>query len=261
MAKNVKLIVIFTAFALIAISLFISNLFFGNPISKHIAENAVQEYVDENYKEFDLIKSPPIYVRHLSGYIVNLHSESVENVHFEIRVSMFGQITKDFYQIYTSNSEDFLFMLSNEYTAEVSSILEEILSREKFADCSNINSSSFLLSGRDIDGGFDNAEGGIDVETLNPKSTYDVQELAKDGGFIDIRLGFKNNNLSYENTANAILYIKEELETSGINFSHLSFYVYKNDREIAYYLENLKNSEIYEEGFSKRIEEMAKSTE
>lgn len=84
----VLLAIIFSIFYLI---------FFGNPISRLIAERSATKYIETNYKDFDLNRDRAYYNFKDGYYIVRLSDKNSEDTKFYLGFDSFGKIKADTY--------------------------------------------------------------------------------------------------------------------------------------------------------------------
>lgn len=91
--KILKFISVF----LILIVLIITNLFFGNPISKTIVNINANKYIAENYKGLDLKINKVIYNFKDGYYDINLQDKNSIDSNFTLSFDSFGRLKFDSY--------------------------------------------------------------------------------------------------------------------------------------------------------------------
>lgn len=91
--KILKFISVF----LILIVLIITNLFFGNPISKTIVNINANKYIAENYKGLDLKTNKVIYNFKVGYYDINLQDKNSIDSNFTLSFDSFGRLKFDTY--------------------------------------------------------------------------------------------------------------------------------------------------------------------
>ncbi len=76
---------------------FICLAFFGNPISRLIAERSATKYIDANYKDLDLNRDKAFYNFKDGYYIVRLSDKNSEDTKFYLGFDSFARIKADTY--------------------------------------------------------------------------------------------------------------------------------------------------------------------
>lgn len=76
---------------------FICLVFFGNPISRLMAEKSATEYIEANYKDLDLNRDRAFYNFKDGYYIVRLRDKNSEDTKFFLGFDSFGRIKADTY--------------------------------------------------------------------------------------------------------------------------------------------------------------------
>lgn len=76
---------------------FICLAFFGNPISRLIAERSATKYIEVNYKDLDLNRDRAYYNFKDGYYIVRLSDKNSEDTKFYLGFDSFGKIKVDTY--------------------------------------------------------------------------------------------------------------------------------------------------------------------
>ncbi|MBM7549498.1 hypothetical protein [Peptoniphilus gorbachii] len=109
----VLLAIIFSIFYLI---------FFGNPISRLIAERSATKYIEANYKDLDLDRDRAYYNFKDGYYIVRLSDKNSEDTKFYLSFDSFGKIKADTYDSILFNT---FIRLDNELNDYGKSLAEE----------------------------------------------------------------------------------------------------------------------------------------
>lgn len=118
-----KKILIYTSIgALVAIILFFAVAFFGNPISRVLANKAANDYLKTHYTDLELQKDRAFYNFKDAKYVVRLHDENSPDSKFELSFDSLGRLKYDSYGDRTINTFrryiDFLNKLSDEIANE-----------------------------------------------------------------------------------------------------------------------------------------------
>lgn len=101
---------------------FICLAFFGNPISRLIAERSATKYIETNYKNLDLNRDRAYYNFKDGYYIVRLSDKNSEDTKFYLGFDSFGKIKADTYGSLLFNT---FIRLDNELNDYGKSLAEE----------------------------------------------------------------------------------------------------------------------------------------
>lgn len=97
MTKTMK-IILYTALAiLLAIVLFIVLSFFGNPISKIMADKAADQYLETHHRDLDLVHERAYYNFKDGTYVVRLWDKNSIDTKFTLEFDSFGKMKRDTY--------------------------------------------------------------------------------------------------------------------------------------------------------------------
>ena len=118
-----KKILIYTSIgALVAIILFFAVAFFGNPISRVLANKAANDYLKTHYTDLELQKERAFYNFKDAKYVVRLQDKNSPDSKFELSFDSLGRLKYDSYGDRTINTfrryVDFLNKLSDEIANE-----------------------------------------------------------------------------------------------------------------------------------------------
>jgi len=123
--SKINIIIGVIATVLIGFMLFIVNGFVGNPISKIIANKAIEQYVEENYSSLDLEIDKPYYNLKDGSYVGRARSKTSIDTNFAIYYKN-GKVKGDDYETYVLGMFNTLQRLSDEYSI----IAKDIISKE-----------------------------------------------------------------------------------------------------------------------------------
>lgn len=101
---------------------FICLAFFGNPISRLMAEKSATKYIEANYKDLDLNRDRAYYNFKDGYYIVRLSDKNSEDTKFYLCFDSFGKIKADTYDSILFNT---FIRLDNELNDYGKSLAEE----------------------------------------------------------------------------------------------------------------------------------------
>lgn len=95
MTKTMK-IILYTALAiLLAIALFIVLSFYGNPISKIMADKAADKYLETHHRDLDLVHERAYYNFKDGTYVVRLWDKNSIDTKFTLEYDSFGKMKRD----------------------------------------------------------------------------------------------------------------------------------------------------------------------
>ena len=119
MSKTMK-IILYTALAiLLAIALFIVLSFYGNPISKIMADKAADQYLETHHRDLDLVHERAYYNFKDGTYVVELWDENSIDTKFTLEYDSFGKMKRDTF-------DDRLFNTFRRYMGFLDDLADEI---------------------------------------------------------------------------------------------------------------------------------------
>lgn len=119
MTKTMK-IILYTALAiLLAIALFILLSFYGNPISKIMADKAADKYLETHYTDLDLVHERAYYNFKDGTYVVRLWDKHSIDTKFNLEFDSFGKMKRDTF-------DDRLFNTFRRYMGFLDDLADEV---------------------------------------------------------------------------------------------------------------------------------------
>ena len=119
MTKTMK-IILYTALAiLLAIALFIVLSFYGNPISKIMADKAADQYLETHHRDLDLVHERAYYNFKDGTYVVRLWDKNSIDTKFTLEFDSFGKMKRDTF-------DDRLFNTFRRYMGFLDDVADEI---------------------------------------------------------------------------------------------------------------------------------------
>lgn len=116
--KGLKSLSLFLAILLIFFAILIILSFFGNPISRLVAEVAANKYLKTHYTDLDLERDRVYYDFKDGSYVVRLQDKNSIDTNFNLRFNSFGKMKRDTYDERLFNTYrryiDFLYDLGEE---------------------------------------------------------------------------------------------------------------------------------------------------
>ncbi len=255
MKKTLKIAAVILAIALICGVLYFTNGFVGNPISKYLVEKNSEQYIAENYADLNLTSEIGFDFKS-TRYYINLKSETVEDLHFTLYYNLNGSLSRDLYENNITEGWNVMTRISRDYRNEADDLFEVLKEQELFIGAEPLHASANLVSKVEVEdrAAEDLREGGIDGRTLELDKVYDVGEVGKVGGALDVRVSFADGDQSFERGAEALRVIKETFDEAEIGFYYISFGIYNDEGNLAYHIEFFPYSEIESEDLADKIE-------
>ena len=116
--KGLKSLSLFISILLIFFAILIIFTFFGNPISRIIADMAADKYLETHYTDLDLVRERAYYNFKDSSYVVRLWDKKSIDTKFNLEYNSFGKMKHDTYGDRLFNTYrryiDFLYDLGEE---------------------------------------------------------------------------------------------------------------------------------------------------
>lgn len=116
--KGLKSLSLFLAILLIFFAILIILSFFGNPISRIVAEIAADKYLETHYRDLDLVRERAYYDFKDGAYVVEIWDKKSIDTKFNLRFNSFGKMKRDTYGDRLFNTYrryiDFLYDLGEE---------------------------------------------------------------------------------------------------------------------------------------------------
>ena len=120
--KGLKSLSLFLAILLIFFAILIIFDFFGNPISRIIADMAADKYLETHYTDLDLVRDRVYYDFKDGSYVVRLQDKNSIDTKFNLEYNSFGKMKRDTYDERLFNTYrryiDFLYDLGEEITQD-----------------------------------------------------------------------------------------------------------------------------------------------
>ena len=113
-------IILYTALAiLLAIALFIVLSFYGNPISKIMADKAADQYLETHHRDLDLVHERAYYNFKDGTYVVSLWDKHSIDTKFTLEYDSFGKMKRDTF-------DDRLFNTFRRYMGFLDDLADEV---------------------------------------------------------------------------------------------------------------------------------------
>lgn len=177
--KGLKSLSLFLSILLIFFAILIILSFFGNPISRIVAEVAADKYLETHYTDLDLVRERAYYDFKDGAYVVRLWDKKSIDTKFNLRFNSFGKMKRDTYGYRLFNTYrryiDFLYDLGEEIAKDNGLDFEIWLRPDDDFDY-----SSYLTLDQDFD-----------VDNLPSKVRADFKAYAEKPSLEDLMNGLK----------------------------------------------------------------------
>lgn len=240
--------------SIMCVILFFVNMSSGNPISYFLAKNAAEEYVSDKYGNLDVYVDKVEYDFKMTKYYASVKSDSSIDTHFDVYISMTGQVEGDSYSN-VSDGYNTYSRIDMEYRTLSDSVLDnlDMLGNNGFAF------GTFKIDEIEV-GAYSPVKYGVKMDELELDKLYDIKELAKESGHIIVYA--EDEDVTVEKAAEYMLFIKKEMDEVGIPFYAIDFTLEKpksddyeyNPEDPVVYVSHFLYSDIYEEGMTERVQ-------
>ncbi|MEG1895645.1 MAG: hypothetical protein RR162_05340 [Oscillospiraceae bacterium] len=235
MKKTAKIIALVVAFALIGGVLFVTNAFVGNPISKLLATNAAQKYINEKYIGTDYIVEKVQYNFKDGGYYGRIKSPSSIDTYFSLSITSLGKVGWDSYDDMVTSRRNTYDRVDSEYRKLVRSVFEG----EDFPYISDIVYGTIRENHSEQQENI-YKDFGLETEKLVLDKQYNVPELGAKNG--EIVCYIEDETVSVQRASEILLDITKILDEKNVPFYAITFVLQKPNIED---MPNPDNSEIH----------------
>lgn len=179
MTKKSKIILNAVLTILLAIALFIVLSFYGNPISKIMADKAADKYLETHHRDLDLVHERAYYNFKDGTYVVRLWDKHSIDTKFTLEYDSFGKMKRDTF-------DDRLFNTFRRYMGFLDDLADEI------AKDSGLDFVIWLRPDDDTDyRDYLTLDQDFDKDNLPSKITADFKAYAEKPSLEDLMNGLK----------------------------------------------------------------------
>ena len=238
-----------------------ANGLVGNPISKMMARNAAEKYLETNYPDTDYAIEEVSYSFKDGGYYSHIVSPSSMDGNFTLRISMLGKIRGDDYSSRVEGHGN----VANRLFFEYRDMVDTILNSYAYPYTVSMGYGDLEFE-REL--GKETVEGALKRSDLVNDKFYNVGELGAKNG--ELVLYIDSDVVTNEKAAEILLKTKELMDQSGISFYSVQFCLRypPYDAEKSYErpegeidLKDFLYTDIYEEGMVERVIKCAEDTQ
>lgn len=241
--KIIKIIAALVAVVLLVGILLLANSLLGNPISQMLAARGAESYVAETYPDLELVLSKPTYSFKFGHYFVNAQSSTSIDTHFTLYFNAWGKLTYEDYEGRVAGLGNTRNRVAELYGEQVDAVI----------DVASFPYPGYIKFGELYD---------IPKEKLELDQEYDVMELGKEDGRLVLYI--EDETVNVERAAEILLDIRALLDEAGICFARVDFSLIKpriddqpNPDDTEFSIGEFPYEDIYEEGFTQRLEAAA----
>lgn len=259
--KILKAIAFIVAVALIAGIGAFANALVGNPISRHLAENAAERLVEEKHAGSDFYVEKIFYSFKDGFYHITLSSPSSPDSSFRILTDFFGRIKLNTYEDVIANKRNTADRIWREYRDAVDRVLESgTFPYDAYIAYGDIE----FIDGESV-GAYDLPYYAIVTDTLELDARYDIGELGKKAGHLVIYV--YDEAVTAEKMAEILIGIKAAVNSSGVEFYTIDCVLEKPKSPDGSYsqermeVKDFLCEDIYEKGMVERVAEANRKAE
>ena len=254
--KVLKIIALVITIALIVGICWVANGLNGNPISKMLAKNAANEYLEANFPDTDYYIEELGFSFKFSNYYAHVRSVTSMDTQFTLHIDMLGNVYFDTYDSVTGG-----FVTARRVEQEYRELTNQIFENPSFPYPSDIGYGTLeiypqeALDDPDVN---DIPDYALVQQDLILDQIYDIRELGRQAGHLIIYV--ESETISFELAAQIMLDIRAEFEKANIPFRTMDFVLQlplpeegpRPDEEVR--VKDFRYEDIYEEGLADRIQ-------
>ncbi|MBP3315114.1 MAG: hypothetical protein J6M03_04755 [Clostridia bacterium] len=245
---------------IVGVCLFANSLI-GNPISKALAKNTAEKYLEENYPDTDFELGEVNYSFKDSYYHAHVSSPSSMDSSFTLLINGLGKLRYDYYENNVTNGWNTAYRLRDDYREAVDALLES--SSFGYNVILGYGDIAFVApEDKEI---LDPPSYAIDTSELELDAYYNVSEFGARAGKLTLHIG--DNTVSNERMAEILLGIRKCFDEAKIGFFTIDCVLeYSQDDSGNYKHGRVEVNEflyedIYEEGLVERVSKAAEAAE
>ena len=256
MKKFLKILGILCGTAVLGIALWLYLGFFGNPVSKILANHSAEKYVAQNY--------PDCYIENVGynfkdgKYFANIQKEESIDTNFFVYFDWLGNVTHDAYESYVTSGHN----TSNRLFVEYRALLDKALPQDSVDFTLDIFYGDILTEywGKDVTHIDTDDISYMPVEELVLDKQYDYTDISYKYGLVCLYA--QHEDVSIEKACEILMEVKEKLNAKNIGFYAIDFVLQKprdkdgmpNKDETRINVDYFKWDDIYEDGLAERVQ-------
>src|SRR5690625_869695 len=252
--RSTKIILLVIAFIVVIGVLLRGNGIHGDPISKYIAKNTANKYLDEHYHDKDFEVEDVFYNFKDGYYHARIVSPTSIDSHFELSISG-DQVVIDNYENSVLSGWNTWERIDNVYREMV----DEVFSAPDFPLESGIDFGTIEIYEEYASDDPFAPEYGVTLSELELDKAYDIKQLAKTKGHIIYYA--QDEDITYERASELLLILKDKLDEVDIPFYAVDFILEKprdddgvQSDDLSIHTLHFLYDDIYEKDLAERIE-------
>lgn len=253
--KLLKLIALVAALVLLFFVCSFANSLVGNPVSRWLAEHAVEEYLEETYPGTDYSVESFGFTFKYSAYYAHIRSETSIDTQFTLYIDLLGKVYWDTYDSVTGG-----FVTGGRLMDEYRALTDQVFDSPFFPYGTDIGYGMLEIQSRQYieeSQSQDIPPWALVYEDLIVDQIYDIRELGAQAGKLIVYV--YSEELSAEIVADILLTIRREFDQAGVPFRVIDLTVQPprtgegpwDDEYVG--VENFPYEEIHEEGLVQRV--------
>lgn len=256
--KALKIIALVLALVMLGGLGWFANGLVGNPVSRWLANRALEDYIQENYSHLDLHTQRFGFDFKSGGYYAYVCSETSRDTAFYIDTDMLGHVTYDSFDTWVTSKRNTEQRVQEMYRELTDSVLDSAV----FTYVSDIKGGMLdFEQDWEVGDGHDHSHALSKNELVMDKE-YSVREILDMGARAGILTVYvQEDNVTTERAAEIMLHIRSLFDDAGITFYRLDFVLqYPKPEDDSPWPEgdvraDIPYADIYEEGLVERIEQ------
>ncbi|MBQ8409051.1 MAG: hypothetical protein IJY39_09340 [Clostridia bacterium] len=252
--KILKIVALTLAIVLIAGVCIFANSLVGNPISKALARNTADKYIEETYGDTDYELERVTYSFKDGYYHAFVSSPSSVDGGFTLLINGFGKLQYDNYESDVTSGWNTATRLDADYRKTIDTIFDS----SAFPYNVYIGYGELMFATNEYKDAPDVPDYALITEELTLNAYYDVNELGAKAGKLTVYID--DATVSAERMAEILLGVRECFDSAGVGFYAIDCVLEypRPDGGVAedgrVEVMDFLYSDIYEEGLVERVE-------
>lgn len=243
---------------IIGVCLFANSLV-GNPISKALAKNTAEKYIEEVYGDKDYELESVTFSFKDGYYHALVSSPSSIDTSFTLLINGFGKLRYDYYENNVTNGWNTAHRLDAEYRKAVKTIFDS----SAFPFNAHIGYGELRFVAKEDKDIPDIPDYAFITNELTLDAYYNVNELGARSGKLTVYMA--DNTVSEARLAEMLLEIRKCFDSAGVGFYAIDCVLEYPQNENGIYeygrveVMDFLYTDIYEEGLTERVKESNKA--
>lgn len=210
--KILKIAIITVSVVIVGVIIWLLVAFFGNPVSKHLAEKSAQEYLEANFSDTDYVIDEAFYDFKGSHYYVRVNSPSSADSYFNIIAGLDGKVAFDTYESSVFEKGNTADRIRKQYREAVDKIFEN----PEFNYSSDISFGEIAFVSMAYIDAHDTPEYALITNELELDKDYDIKELGAKAGLLTVYV--QDDEVTADKLAEILLKIKDIADKCDVTF-------------------------------------------